>query len=244
MIPTIILKSKNAHENKITNQIDLFKIEETHDNFIEKSEDWKFDERLSKEFESLGFFISDHPLNEFTDILDNYEIISFLDYSNDKNKKEANIAATILKIQEKKTQKGNSYAIVKFSDRNSVFELFIFSDLLEINRDYLKEGESLIITINKGLVEENNRFKKFNIKKIAPIKNLINKPITNVIISVENDESLKKIESILNKTGNTNVKIRFILEKKELVFNLKNKRFFDRSHINLLKNQGIITNIL
>ena len=37
---------------------------------------------------------------------------------------DANIAATILKIQEKKTQRGNSYAIVKFSDRKTVFELF------------------------------------------------------------------------------------------------------------------------
>ena len=28
-------------------------------------DDWDFDERLSKEFESLGFFISDHPLNQY-----------------------------------------------------------------------------------------------------------------------------------------------------------------------------------
>ena len=44
--------------------------------------------------------------------------------------KEKNIAATLLKIQEKKTQKGNSYAIIKFTDLSSVFELFIFSDML------------------------------------------------------------------------------------------------------------------
>ena len=39
----------------------------------------------------------------------------------------SNIACTVLKVQEKKTQKGNSYAIVKFSDLSNVFELFIFS---------------------------------------------------------------------------------------------------------------------
>ena len=107
-----------------------------------KIDDWKFDERLSKEFESLGFFISDHPLNEYSEILENYEINNFIDFKDKINKSEANIAATILKIQEKKTQKGNSYAIVKFSDRKSVFELFIFSDLLEMNREFLKEGNS------------------------------------------------------------------------------------------------------
>ena len=30
-------------------------------NIINEIEDWKFEERLSKEFEAVGFFISDHP---------------------------------------------------------------------------------------------------------------------------------------------------------------------------------------
>jgi len=34
-----------------------------------------------------------------------------------------------------------------------------------------------------------------------------------------------------------------VSDNKELVFNLKNKRYFDRNHLNLLKNQGINTNI-
>ena len=73
---------------------------------------------------------------------------------------------------------------------------------------------------------------------------MINKPIKNVIISVENEESLKQIDKILFKPGETNVKIKFISESKKFVFNLKNKRYLDRTHINLLKNQGIDTNIL
>ena len=45
-----------------------------------------------------------------------------------RDRSESMVAATILKIQEKKTQKGTSYAIIKFSDLASVFELFVFSD--------------------------------------------------------------------------------------------------------------------
>ena len=69
-IPNLILKSKNIFENKTVNQIDLFSMDEVNDNdIIEKINDWKFEERLSKEFEAVGFFISDHPLNQFKDIL-------------------------------------------------------------------------------------------------------------------------------------------------------------------------------
>ena len=68
-IPSIIAKSKNMFDNKTANQIDLFSEDEsTQDDFLIKTEDWKFEERLSKEFESVGFFISDHPLNQFTEI--------------------------------------------------------------------------------------------------------------------------------------------------------------------------------
>ena len=47
-------------------------------NFI-KTKDWKFEERLSKEFETLGFFISDHPLNQYKDFFNHYNIINFND---------------------------------------------------------------------------------------------------------------------------------------------------------------------
>ena len=90
---------------------------------------------LTKEFETLGFYISDHPLNQYKSIFKQYNIINYDDFENNKDILSSNIACTVLKVQEKKTQKGNSYAIVKFSDLSNVFELFIFSDIFEINRD-------------------------------------------------------------------------------------------------------------
>ena len=57
----------------------------------------------------------------------------------------------MLKLQERKTAKGTSYAVIKLTDLNSVFELFIFSDILELNREILKEGNSLILTLFKNI---------------------------------------------------------------------------------------------
>ena len=132
-IPNLILKSKNNFENKIANQIDLFSTEEVKDeDIILRTNDWNFEERLSKEFEAVGFFISDHPLNQFKEIFEDYKIIDFNKFKSENDTKEKNIAATLLKIQERKTQKGNSYAIIKFTDLSSVFELFIFSDMLGV----------------------------------------------------------------------------------------------------------------
>ena len=75
-ISNLILKSKNIFENKLNNQIDLFGNRMIiNSNLIENTEDWKFEDRLSKEFETLGFFISDHPLNQFKDIYEEYKLL-------------------------------------------------------------------------------------------------------------------------------------------------------------------------
>ena len=65
------------------------------------TKDFIFEERLSKEFETLGFFISDHPLNQFKDFFPQYNVINFNDFNINENLKEGVIASTILKIQEK-----------------------------------------------------------------------------------------------------------------------------------------------
>ena len=74
--------------------------------------------------------------------------------------------ALFLKVQEKKHQKGSSYGIIKFSDLSNVFELFIFSDLFELNRNILKEGNCLIITLIKNYSDENKIQRRINVKKL------------------------------------------------------------------------------
>ena len=242
-IPSLILKSKNIFENKSVNQTNLFEEEGIiEEDLLKKIEDWKFEDRLSKEFEAVGFFISDHPLNQFRDSFEDYNIISYIDFNNNEIK-EANIAATILKIQEKKTQKGNSYAIVKLTDLGSVFELFLFSDVLESNRDILIEGNSIILTLTKNNLEDDNRFKRINVRKVASLKNLYEKPINNIEILIKDKKYLNDVQKILEKNGQTQVIIKILDQDNKLVFNLKNRRLVDRKNLNLLKNQGISTNI-
>ena len=65
------------------------------------------------------------------------------------NDSESFLAGTIMSIQEKKTSRGNSFAIIKFTDLNSVFELFVFSEILELNRNNLTEGQSFLLTVLK-----------------------------------------------------------------------------------------------
>ena len=105
-IPKIILLIKNLNESKNSNQTTLF---DTQENF-EKDFDfapaktWEQKELLTEEFKSLGFYISNHPLNEYEETFKQLKIIPYNEFY-DNNKNEGLVAGTIMSIQEKKVQK-------------------------------------------------------------------------------------------------------------------------------------------
>ena len=155
--------------------------------------------------------------------------------------KEANIAATLLKITERKTAKGNSYGVIKFTDLTSVFELFIFSDILELNREVLIEGSSLIITLIKTISNDENKSKRINVQKIASLKDLFNKPVNEIIFNIKSIKDIDKISDLVDEEGTTEVTININDENNNISFKLKNKRLIDRKAINILRNNDIST---
>ena len=244
-IPNFILKTKNIFDNKSANQIDLFSEDEILENeIVNDIEDWNFEERLSKEFEAVGFFISDHPLNQFTEIFDDYKIKDYSMFNLNDEIKDSNIAATLLQVSERKTARGNSYAVLKLTDLTSVFELFIFSDILELNREILVEGNSLILTLVKSISNDENRYKRVNVQKIGSLKDLFNSPIKEVFFEVKSDDEVNEISKILDKDGKTSININLINDNKTLNFKLKNNRNLDRKSLNLLRKREILSTII
>ena len=152
---------------------------------------------------------------------------------------ETNIAATLLKVQERKTAKGNAYAVLKLSDLNSVFELFIFSDILEMNREILKEGSSLILTLVKSISDGEHRLKRINVQKLTSLKDLLNKPIQEVTFNLKSLKELDEISKILQNKGSTLVKIKLSDDNNLFNFQLENRRNIDRKSVNLLRNKEI-----
>ena len=84
----------------------------------------------------------------------------------------------------KKSIKGTPYAIIKFSDKQGEFELFLFSEILIKNRLKLKESESFVITLQKEINLSENK-KRINVRKILSLEEIINKPFSKVIIELK-----------------------------------------------------------
>ena len=121
--------------------------------------------------------------------------------------------------------------------------MFIFSDILELNREILKEGNSLILTLFKNISNDENRFKRINVQKIGSLKELFNSPINEVSFDVKSHIEVDEISKILKEDGKTIVNINMTVAKKTLKFKLKNSRNLDRKSLNLLRKEEISSTI-
>ena len=238
-IPKLITTSKNIFENKTLSQIGLFNDFDNENNILNEEKEWEFEDKLSKEFEAIGFYISNHPLNKFKDVFNEYNILSYKEFYDDEKILNANIAATILKIQERKTNKGKPYAVIKFSDLESVYEIFLFSEILENNRDNLLEGKSVFLNVLKSFSNDEKKTKRVNIIKIQILENLFNKPISEVYLNIDKIEKFDHLSNYVNMHGDTKVKINYSNKGSNYIFELKNCRKIDRNIINKLKKLDI-----
>ena len=146
-----------------------------------------------------------------------------------------------MSIQEKKAQR-ELYAIVKFSDQQAEFELFICEILIQ-NREKLKESESCVLTLQKDKISDDKIKKRINVRKILDLENVINKPYSKVTIELKNDYNLDEIKSLLSIKGETEINLLIRDKNKKALFLLQEHRKFDLSHVKALKAKKFVEKI-
>ena len=243
-IPKFIQKIKNINDDKNNHQSSLFEVEDSvHKEFeFLPSEAWKQKELLREEFKALGFYLSDHPLNEFEEVFNQLKILSYNQFYDNENN-EGLVAGTIMSIQEKKSAKGTPYGIVKFSDKKGEFELFLFAEILVANRDKLKESESFVLTLQKDKITGDASKKRINVRKILSLDEVINKPYSKVTIELKNDCNLDEICEFLGVNGETEINLVIKDKNKRAQFSLQNNRKFDLKHLKALKAKEYVEKI-
>ena len=243
-IPKIIQQIKNINQDKDNNQSSLF---ENSDNLTKNfdflpSIPWKQKELLAEEFKSLGFYISNHPLKEYEEIFDQLKIIPYNEFYNN-GASEGIVPGTIMSIQEKKSNKGTPYAIIKFSDLKGEFEVFLFSEILVNNRDKLKESESFLLTLQKDKNVIDKGKKRVNVKKILNLEQAIKEPYSKVTIELNQDCNMNELKEILSHEGNTSINIIIKNNNQKAHYLLQNNRKFDLKHLKALKAKDYVSKI-
>ena len=148
-----------------------------------------------------------------------------------------------MSIQEKKSSKGTPFAIIKFSDLKSEFELFLFSDLLVSNRENLKAANSFILTLQKDNSNTDSFSRRINVKTFISLNDFTEKKYEKVTIELKNQSKLDELQKILKEDGDTKIEIKIKKTSKIYTFALKNLRKFNVGTFNHIKDKEYVEKI-
>lgn len=145
-----IISSYSAEKEKenLSNQMSLFDGIESLQRKPELKlvKDWNKLEKLQKEFESFGFFLNEHPFDEFVDDLKNRGVIFSNKITEDslKDRSLVKMAGVVAKSKHKSGSNGR-FAYLTISDPFGIFEVNIFDESLITNsRDKIVDGSSIV----------------------------------------------------------------------------------------------------
>jgi DNA polymerase-3 subunit alpha len=147
LIENSLLYGTKFQKEKISNQQSLFV---TNNFFFKKPTisscpPYSLLDKLNIEKETIGFYISNHPLDDFEIELKKFCNCSTLDFLNFKNK-DIYIAGIVLDYVIRVSKNGNSFAFFTIEDFYGKINLSLFGDLFLKNKIFLKKGELLYIS--------------------------------------------------------------------------------------------------
>lgn len=110
---------------------------------------WLPAEKLGEEHKAVGFYLSGHPLDDYLPALRRKKVQTLAEISNEAlgGPMVAQIAGTVAARMERKSAKGTQYAFVSLSDPTGLYEVTVFSDLLNASRDQLEPGQNVVLQV-------------------------------------------------------------------------------------------------
>ena len=113
-------------------------------------EPWLPAERLRREYEAVGFFLSGHPLDDYAAVLKKLRVQPWAEFARAvKNGATAGrVAGTVVSRQERRTRTGSKMGIIGLSDATGHYEAVIFSEGLAEHRDLLEPGTAVLLFLS------------------------------------------------------------------------------------------------
>ena len=122
-------------------------------------EPWLPAERLRREYDAIGFFLSGHPLDDYATVLKRLRVQSWAEFSRavKTGATAGKVAATVVSRMERRTKTGNKMGIMGLSDPTGHFEAVLFSEGLAQYREVLEPGAAVLLQLGAELQGEDVR---------------------------------------------------------------------------------------
>jgi DNA polymerase III subunit alpha len=167
---------------------------------------WPAADRLRREFDAVGFFLSGHPLEAYGGALTRLKAGRWADFAAAVRRGETNarLGASVLDRSERRTKSGSKLGIVQLSDPSGQYEAIIFQEGLSQYRDLLEKGRDVLVSLQANVEGEDVRARIVHVELLAEAAARIHRGLR---IFVRDEAPLASIEDRLRGKGDGDVSI-------------------------------------
>ncbi len=142
-----------AQKNKFENQNFLFANDPSIQEFtLPDAEQWSIERLAKEEKQALGFYLSTHPLENYSQEIKRLNLPEIVSLYDIKTPKSVTVVGVVTSSQVKYSKKGNRFCIFKIEDKSASIKCTAWSDTLSAYRDCFQEDEIIVVT---GRLEPN-----------------------------------------------------------------------------------------
>ncbi|MCB1385993.1 MAG: DNA polymerase III subunit alpha, partial [Nitratireductor sp.] len=208
---------------------------------------WLTAEKLQREFQAMGFYLSAHPLDEYRELMkkNRIQLYAAFEESVRAGATAGRLAGTVTARQERKTRTGKRMGIVMLSDPSGQYEAILFDDGLHRFRDMLEPGRSVILLVNADLREEGVSLR---IQSVDSLEAEAARETRNLRIYLRDDKPVSSIQTLLRGShaparGDSHVSL-VVIEgngEMEVEMQLPDRLKLTPQHANAIKSvQGVL----
>jgi DNA polymerase-3 subunit alpha len=179
---------------------------------LPKVKEWEPLDKLKNEFQSIGFYLSAHPLDAFAGPLGRMKVVRSAELTTALSKGGSTryrMAGIVVSRKEKTAKSGNRFAFVELSDATGGFEVTCFSEILSANRDLLEAGRPVLMTVDAQLNGEEVRL---TCQEVRPLEEAVASVSEGLRIVLRDDKPLDGVRGTLERLGRGKGKIHLLVE--------------------------------
>jgi DNA polymerase-3 subunit alpha len=179
--------------------------------------EWPEPQRLTFEKETMGFYLTGHPLTRYAATLRRLTTMDTERLQEVHDGQEVIIGGVVSNLKEINTKKGDRMAFVTLEDLNGVAEVVVFSELYK-NSSLLLKGEDPVVIKGKADAGEENV--KIIASEILPFEQAVGKLTTRIHLQLKvnglgRDDFLAIKEVFEDCRGNCPVYLHLILPEQQ-----------------------------
>ncbi len=198
---SVLGRAQRSHESAAIGQSDMFGGSSGPEPIeLPKIEPWLPAERLKREYDAIGFFLSGHPLDDYESVLKRQNAQNWAEFcASVKNGATAGkVGATVVSRMERRTKTGNKMGIFGLSDPTGHYEAIIFAEGLADYREMLEPGANVMLFLSGEVQGDEVRAR---IQSAKPLDQVSSSMPANLRIHLKTEAPLESIRKRLEPRG-------------------------------------------